>query len=139
MAHTEPTMSTIGVEGADFVEVHALDRHLVDVGLHAAEALEQQPGPARHALGQAGLGDHLQDLVQAAVPWRVRRRRARAGLRGPRTGWRRCPSGTPWWRSARSRRAASVASAARSPSSGTPRSISAPSTMSPDAPEKQSK
>jgi len=50
------------------MEVHPLDRHLVNLGLHAAEALEQEGGAACHALGQAGPGDHLQDLVEAAVP-----------------------------------------------------------------------
>ena len=122
------------------MEVHLLHRHLVDVGLDRGRAARTACWHAPdHALRAGRRRRSSQDVRQAAVMGDARfrvcacrppgRRTARAPM--PERVTRLTVSSQPAG-SERSQRGAK-------PSMRTPRSMSAPSTMSPEAPEKQSK
>ena len=56
-----------GVDGADFVQVNLVDRHVVDRGLGLAEALEQRLGAGLPRRRQRRVTDEVRDLAQRAM------------------------------------------------------------------------
>ena len=150
------------VERADFVQVHLLDRHLVDRGLGLGQPLEHALcARSRPAGRQRGLVDERRDLGEGSVRMRVLgdgcscwscwvpcvravpgcwcwapvpRARARVNFVAD-TPARRTRVGADVV--ARRRRGCRARASARR--AADPASSSAPSTMSPEMPEKQSK
>ena len=127
------------IERADLVQVHPLDRRVVDRGLRLGEPLEQLDRAILALRRKRRPPDGRDDVLEVMV-LRDRRRRTRPS---DFSISRNFVAATP----ARLTRSAvtspySIArlpSASRSASSGSPRSSRAPRIMSPDAPEKQSK